>query len=45
MPPCGACREFMTQLMPENYKEIEILRDYEEKRVVTLDKLTPEWCL
>ena len=45
MPPCGACREFMTQLMPENYKEIEIMMDYEEKRVVTLDKLTTEWCL
>ncbi len=45
MPPCGACREFMTQLMPENYKKIEIMMDYEENRVVTLDKLTPEWWL
>lgn len=41
--PCGACREFMVQLMPENYKEIEILLDYEKKRVVTLGELTPEW--
>ena len=23
----------------------EIMMDYEEKRVVTLDKLTPVWCL
>ena len=45
MPPCGACREFMTQLMSENYKKIEIMMDYEENRVVTLDKLTPEWWL
>ena len=45
MPPCGACREFMTQLMPEDYKKIEIMMDYEENRVVTLDKLTPEWWL
>lgn len=26
--PCGACQEFMTQLMPENYKKIEIMMDY-----------------
>ena len=22
IPPCGACREFMTQLMPEDYRKI-----------------------
>ncbi|MDO4365010.1 MAG: cytidine deaminase [Clostridia bacterium] len=43
MPPCGACREFMTQLMPENYKNVEIMLDYENGRVVTLGDLTPEW--
>lgn len=42
-PPCGACREFMTQLMPANYCNIEIMMDYEKKRVVTLGELTPEW--
>ena len=42
-PPCGACRELMVQLMPEGYKNIEILMDYESKRVVTLGELTPEW--
>ena len=43
MPPCGACREFMTQLMPEDYCNIEIMMDYEKERVVTLGELTPEW--
>ena len=37
--PCGACRELMVQLMPEGYKNIEILMDYESKRVVTLGEL------
>lgn len=45
MPPCGACREFMTQLMPEDYRNIEIMMDYEKERVVTLGELTPEWWL
>ena len=43
IPPCGACRELMTQLMPECYREIEIMLDYETGRVVTLGDLTPEW--
>ena len=43
MPPCGACRELMTQLMPESYRNIEILLDYENERIVTLGDLTPEW--
>lgn len=42
-PPCGACREFMTQLMPENYRSIEIMLDYEKEKVATLGELTPEW--
>lgn len=28
LPPCGACRELMTQLMPETYKSVEVLLDY-----------------
>ena len=36
IPPCGACREFMTQLMPEEYRKIEIMMDYENERIVTL---------
>lgn len=43
MPPCGACRELMTQLMPENYKSIEIMLDYEQGKVATLGELTPQW--
>ena len=41
--PCGACRELMAQLMPEKYKGIEILLNYERERVLTLGELTPEW--
>ena len=43
MPPCGACRELMSQVMPGDYKEIEILLDYEKGKVVSLGSLTPEW--
>ena len=43
IPPCGACREFMTQLMPEHYREIEIMMDYANNRIVRLGDLTPEW--
>lgn len=43
IPPCGACREFMTQLMPENYHSIEIMLDYEDKKVVTLGDITSNW--
>ena len=43
IPPCGACREFMTQLMPEGYREIEVMMDYENSRIVTLGELCPEW--
>lgn len=41
--PCGACRELMVQLMPENYKNIEIMLDYENQKIITLGELTPEW--
>ena len=42
-PPCGACRELMVQLMPDGYKDVEIMLDYESRRVVKLGELTPEW--
>ena len=45
MPPCGACRELMVQLMPDDYRTIEIMPDYETKKVVTLGELTPAWWL
>lgn len=41
--PCGACRELMVQLMPDDYQQIEILLDYENEKIVTLGELTPEW--
>ena len=41
--PCGACRELMVQLMPENYKGIQIMMDPGQERVMTLGELTPEW--
>lgn len=41
--PCGACRELMVQLMPEKYKDIEILMDYESERIIKLGDITPEW--
>ncbi len=43
LAPCGACRELMTQLMPEHYREIEVLLDYERGEIVTLGELTPRW--
>ena len=41
--PCGACRELMVQLMPESYKDIEIMLDYKAGKVITLGEITPEW--
>ena len=40
--PCGVCREFMMQLN-KTAGEIEILCDYETKKVICLKSLTPEW--
>ncbi len=40
--PCGACRELMVQLMPNTYKNIEILTD-DNGNTVTLGELTPKW--
>ncbi len=41
--PCGACRELMVQLMPDTYKDIEIMLDFEQEKVIKLGELTPEW--
>ncbi len=40
LPPCGACRELMTQLMTENYREIEIVIDYETREIIKLNAFT-----
>ena len=43
MPPCGACRELMAQLMPKDYQGIEIMLNNEKNEIVTLGALTPSW--
>lgn len=41
--PCGACRELMVQLMPDTYKDVEIMLDYKTKEIIKLGDLTPNW--
>ena len=41
MPPCEACRELMAQLMPEDYRSVEVMLDCENEKIVTLGDLTP----
>lgn len=41
--PCGACRELMVQLMPDDYHSIEVMLDYQAEKVITLGELTPQW--
>ena len=41
--PCGACRELMVQLMPDDYPAVRILMDNATGRETTLGALTPEW--
>ena len=41
--PCGACRELMVQVMPEDYPSIRILLDNATGRETTLGELTPQW--
>ena len=43
MPPCGACRELMAQLMPKDYQGIEIMLNNEKNKMTTLGALTPSW--
>lgn len=40
--PCGACREFFMQLNYEN-RNMEIITDYETRKVVYLKDLVPNW--
>ena len=40
--PCGACREFFMQAAYEN-RNMEILTDYETRKVVLLKDLIPNW--
>lgn len=40
--PCGACREFFIQLNSEN-NEMEIMDNYNERSIVKLKDLLPNW--
>ncbi len=40
--PCGACRELMAQIMEKDYKNVEVMLDLENDRVVSLADLIPE---
>ncbi len=40
--PCGACREFFMQASYEN-RNMEILTDYETRKVVIMKDLIPNW--
>lgn len=40
--PCGACREFFMQLAYEN-RNMEILTDFENRKIVLLEDLIPNW--
>ena len=44
-PPCGACREMMTQLMPSRFGDIEVMIDFAAGKTMTLADLTPQWWL
>ena len=43
LAPCGACREFMAQMMPGCSGDVEVLMDREAGTVATLRDLTPQW--
>ena len=43
IPPCGACREFMTQLALEKYHSIQIMLDYQNKKLLALGDITSNW--
>ena len=40
--PCGACREYMMQLS-KNSKNIEILKNLDNKEIIKLEELIPDW--
>ena len=40
--PCGACREYLMQLHPQN-RYIEIAKNISTGQTITLDTLIPDW--
>lgn len=43
--PCKACLELMTQLMPDTYRNIEIMVEYDNHKILKISDLTPEWSI
>lgn len=41
--PCGACLELIAQIMPDKYKDILIMIDYEKRKIIKLAELLPKW--
>ena len=40
--PCGACREFLMELHPDN-RNLEFMVDYDTRQTITLGELLPLW--
>lgn len=40
--PCGACREFIMELNPEN-AQTEFMMDYAKRETITIAELMPYW--
>lgn len=40
--PCGACREFLMQFNINN-KDMEIMDDFENRKIIKLKELLPNW--
>lgn len=40
--PCGACREFIMELNPEN-RHTEFMMDYAKRETITIAELMPYW--
>ncbi|MBA1392357.1 cytidine deaminase [Lactobacillus sp. XV13L] len=43
--PCGACREFIVEMMEKDYRSVEVMLDYKQGKVALMGELTPEWWL
>ena len=41
--PCGACLELIAQIMPNDYKNILLMTNYKERKIIQLKELYPLW--
>lgn len=39
--PCGACRELIAQIMPDEFENIEIMLDYDTNNIILFKDLMP----